>query len=55
MLPVPEASVPAVDICSDKSAQHDTLSVGDIVIRMKHQLQPVPYPFVVVDDIGDIN
>ena len=42
MLPVPEASIPAVEICSDRSAA-GMISLGeaDIVVRDEHELEPV--------------
>ena len=37
MLPVPEASVPAVDICSDKSAAGMIFSASD-TLEIKHKI-----------------
>ena len=38
MLPVPDASMPAVEICSDKvGGRDDHLGQADIVVRQEHQ------------------
>jgi hypothetical protein len=40
MLPVPDASMPAVEICSDRSARgDDDLGKAHIVVRQEHDLQ----------------
>ena len=46
MLPVPDASMPAVEICSDRSAA-GMMSCGeaDIVVRQEHDLQPAAAPW----------
>jgi hypothetical protein len=50
MLPVPEASVPAVEICSDRSAAgHDHLGQRHAVVGHEHHLEPVADARVVVD------
>ena len=54
MLPVPEASLPAVEICSDRSAAGiDVLRVLDVEVREEHDLEPVAHGRVVVHDVGD--
>lgn len=42
MFPVPDASVPAVDICSDKSAAGMTFSARDTLNKNKHVNNQVP-------------
>ena len=55
MLPVPEASVPAVEICSDRSAAGMiTLGQRDAVVGQEHQLQPVADARVAVDHARDV-
>ena len=50
MLPVPDASMPAVEICSDKSAgRNDRLRQADIVVRDEHDLQQAVHRRVAVD------
>ena len=40
MLPVPDASMPAVEICSDRSAAgHDLFGQADIVVRQEDDLE----------------
>lgn len=41
MLLVPEASVPAVEICSEIRRRDDQLRQADAVVRDKHHLQLV--------------
>ena len=54
MLPVPEASLPASEICSDRSAAgKDQLRVLDVVVREEHDLQLAPHRRIAVDQIGD--
>ena len=54
MLPVPEASLPAVEICSDRSAAGiDALAVGDVEVRQEHDLQPVADLRVAIDHVAD--
>ena len=53
MLPVPEASLPAVEICSDRSAAGiDVLGVLHVEVREEHDLEPVAHVGVVVDHVG---
>ena len=55
MLPVPEASMPAVEICSERSAAGMIdLGEADVVVRQEHDLQPAAHSRVVVDDLGDV-
>ena len=50
MLPVPRASIPAVEICSERSAA-GTMHLGeaDVVVRHEHHLQHVAHGRVGVD------
>ena len=51
MLPVPEASLPAVEICSDRSAAGiDLLGVLHVEVGEEHHLEPAAHVGVVVDD-----
>ncbi len=52
MLPVPEASVPAVEICSDRSAAgNDLLGQRHAVVGEEDHLEQVADAGVVVDDV----
>ena len=53
MLPVPEASMPAVEICSDRSAAGMiVLGKADIVVGQEHDLQAAPHLRIGVDRPG---
>ena len=54
MLPVPEASLPAVEICSETSAAGiDVLGQRYAVVREKTTSEPVAHARIAVDDLGD--
>ena len=54
MLPVPEASLPAVEICSDRVGRGvDVLGVLHVVVGEEDDLQPIAHGGVVVHHVGD--
>ena len=55
MLPVPEASMPAVEICSERSAAGMiVLGQADIVVGQEHDLEQAAHRRVGVDTPGDV-
>ena len=55
MLPVPDASMPAVEICSERSAAGMIdLRQADIVVRHEHDLQLVAHRRIVVHHLRHI-
>jgi hypothetical protein len=54
MLPVPDASLPAVEICSERSAAGKyMLRSFDVVVGKEDNLQPIAYSEIVVDECSD--
>ena len=54
MLPVPEASVPAVEDSREVGGGMMISGIGDVVVGMKTTLEPIRYQRVVIHDVGDI-
>ena len=55
MLPVPEASIPAVEICSDKSLAGTIISAAtDIIVRNENDLEKALDRGIVVDHVTDV-
>ena len=54
MFPVPEASMPAVEICSERSAAGiDPLAVLDGEVRKKDDLEAIAHGRIAIDDVAD--
>ena len=54
IFPVPEAFLPAVEICSDRSAARvDVLAVLDVVVRKKDYLDEIPDFGIAIDHFTD--
>ena len=52
MLPVPEASLPAVEICSERSAAGTMRWARGAIVRKENDFYPVLNALVVVDTIA---